>query len=310
MDIRSLLASRTRWQPATETAAIKASQGVADTDASTGTSSTSSVSGDSTKTGQKGGLTGTGGSTLGPLTALAMPSADSVAADKKQLGDELSMTLAIAGIKTTPPIEFSTDPSGNVTVPDSDPRAGDIRKALDNQPELKQRLNKLVSDAQLMEHGYAVQGWYKQVNAGTSGEQANKNLLAAAAKIDGAKGFTLGDEGLSLDVEGMGAKLMQADAAPPSDDEKMWRETLRLTNRKRDSGVTAAAKEENQTEQAEAKEQTRRKGKALGKPDGDMATQNKEEIQQAVDAIFRKTELGLAAIGPAKTSGAETAALS
>ncbi len=306
MDIRSLLASRTRWQPATETAATKANQQVAETNTSTGTSSTSGTTGETEKTGQKGGLSGTGGSTLGPLTTLAMPSADSVAADKKQLGDELSMTLAIAGIKTTPPIDFSTDPSGNVTVSDSDPRAGDIRKVLDNQPELKQRLNKLVSDAQLMEHGAAVQGWYSQVNAGTSGEQANKNLIAAAKQIDAAKGFTLSDEGMSLEVEGMGAKLMQADAAPPSDDEKMWRETLRLTNRKRDSGVTAATKEEKQAEQADHSDQTRRKGKALGKQ-AEEEKQSNEQVREATETIFRQTELGMAAISPAKADGAGTA---
>jgi hypothetical protein len=306
MDIRSLLASRTRWQPATETAATKANQQVAEANTSTGTSSTSGTTGETEKTGQKGGLSGTGGSTLGPLTTLALPSADSVAADKKQLGDELSMTLAIAGIKTTPPIDFSTDPSGNVTVSDSDPRAGDIRKVLDNQPELKQRLNKLVSDAQLMEHGAAVQGWYSQVNAGTSGEQANKNLIAAAKQIDAAKGFTLSDEGMSLEVEGMGAKLMQADAAPPSDDEKMWRETLRLTNRKRDSGVTAAAKEEKQAEQADRSDQTRRKGKALGKQ-AEEEKQSNEQVREATETIFRQTELGMAAISPAKADGAGTA---
>ncbi|SNR84608.1 MULTISPECIES: hypothetical protein [unclassified Azospirillum] len=330
MDIRSLLASRTRWQPATETAATKASQGVADTGTSTGPSSTSGVSGDTSKTGQNGGVTGTGGSTLGPLTALAMPSADSVAADKKQLGDELSMTLAIAGIKTSPPIEFSTDPSGNVTVSDSDPRAGDIRKALDNQPELKQRLNKLVSDAQLMEHGDAVLGWYKQVNAGTSGTQANKNLIAAAERIDAAKGFTLNSEGLTLDVEGLGAKLMQPDKVPPSDDEKMWRETLRLTNRAsggvvaaaaqdrereaaesrnpepstKGSNVTTTAEQESDLQAAQRRNQARQQGLNIGDDEDKRFGDRKdgteaEQLQKRVNEIFRKTSLGLAAIGPA-----------
>jgi hypothetical protein len=290
MDIRSLLASRTIWQPVTETSAIKASQQTQTADVSDAGDAAASP------TGTTGAVTGTSADPLGPLSALAMPSTESVARDKQQLGDELGMALAIAGIKPAPPIDFSTDASGNVTVADSDPRAGDIRKVLDNQPELKQRLNKLVSDAQLMEHGDAVMGWYKQVNAGTSGNQANKNLIAAARQIDAATGFTLNEEGLSLDVEGMGAKLMQAAAAPPSDDEKMWEATLRLTDRMRESGVTAAAQEEKQLDDAERKGHARRKGKGIGEEEKAL---DKEGIKQAAEEIFRKTPLGLAAVGPA-----------
>jgi hypothetical protein len=300
MDIRSLLASRTRWQSVTDSSASKKADGSTQTQAAA-SSETESTSTNS----QAGAITGTGTDTVGPLSALAMPSAESVAEDKRQLSLDLSNALAIAGIKPSPPIDFATDPSGNVTVDDSDPRAAEINKALDNQPELKQRLNKLVSDAQLMEHGDAVMGWYKQVNAGTSGNQANKNLIAAAQQIDAATGFTLDEKGLSLDVEGMGAKLMQADPAPPSDDEKMWKETLRLTDRMRESGVTAAAREDSQTEEAERQGQARRKGKSTAEKDEDKEL-DKEGIKQAAEEVFRKTPLGLAAVGPNTSAPADT----
>lgn len=317
MDIRSLLASRTRWQPAAETSATKAATS-GETQSTTGTSS------------QTGAITGTNTNPLGPASALAMPSAESVAADKQKLDDDLSQALAIAGIKPSPPIDFNLDANGNVTVDDNDPRAAVIKKVLADQPELNQRLGKLVSDAQLMEHGDAVLGWYKQVNAGTSGIQANKNLIAAAERIDAAKGFTLKSEGLSLDVEGLGAKLMQPDKVPPSDDEKMWRETLRLTNRAsggvvaaavedqqmeaaeqgdpepntQGSNVTAIAEQESALQAAQRRNQARRQGIIIGEDDDKRFGDRKdgtdaEMIQKRVNEIFRKTSLGLAAIGPA-----------
>lgn len=292
MDIPSTLANRTRWQPGA-TAAPSSGPGIVKPGQTVSGSQEYGYVGTPTgETLKVGALTATGNSTLGALSALALPSAESVAADKRELGQELTMVLAVAGIKPNPPIDFALDGSGAVTVDDSDPRAPAIREALANQPDLSQRFAKLIADAQMMEHGAAVQGWYGQVNAGTSGDQANRNLVAAAAQINAATGFTLGGDGLSLEVEGMGAKLMQVEAAPPTDDEKMWRETLRLTERTGEGGVIAAANAEEQLEAAQRQGEPRRQGKRLGRTDADGT--EAERVRQAAEAIFRRVAQGTA----------------
>ena len=237
MDIQSLLARRTQWQPFTASAtgatqATKNSEDVASSDAAG-----SSAAGESSSS--QGGITGTTGTQIEGLSKLELPSADSVKRDKAALGNELQMALGIAGIRSSPPITFIRNDEGEVDVAADDPRRAEIMAALDNQPDLKQRLGKLVGDAQLMEHAAAQTGWYRQINAGTGEADANRNLISAAKQIDAASDFTLEGNELTLEVTGMGEKLMQAGVAPPTDDEKMWRETLRLTERSRLSDPAA-----------------------------------------------------------------------
>lgn len=262
MDIQSLLARRTQWQPfaATATSATQATSG---SDEATETGTTSSSTGESS--GSQGGITGTTGTKIEGLSALELPSADSVKRDKAALGNELQMVLAIAGIRSSPPITFTRDEQGELDVAADDPRRADIMAALDNQPDLKNRLGKLVSDAQLMEHAAAQAGWYRQINAGTAEADANRNLISAAKQIDAASGFTLEGNELTLEVTGMGEKLMQAGVAPPTDDEKMWRETLRLTERPRLSDPAARpGSPEARKRDEEEDEDNQRSGKIIG----------------------------------------------
>lgn len=264
MDIQSLLARRTQWQPfaATATSATQATKSSDDVTGSDATSS--SVTGESTSS--QGGITGTKGTQIEGLSNLEMPSADSVKRDKAALGNELQMALGIAGIRSSPPITFIRNEEGELDVAADDPRRADIMAALDNQPDLKRRLDKLVGDAQLMEHAAAQAGWYRQINAGTAEADANRNLISAAKQIDAASGFTLEGNELSLEVTGMGEKLMQAGVAPPTDDEKMWRETLRLTERPRlsDPAARPGSPEARKRDDEEEDEDNKRSGQIIG----------------------------------------------
>lgn len=186
-----------------------------------------------------GALTGTGTSRaqglLGPLPDLALPSSENVAADIKALGDELRMVLAVAGIQSDPPVEMRIDGQGRVQVDPDDPRRAAIENALSQDPDLGRRLAKLVGDAQLLEQGAAVAGWYDQVAGGVSGDQANRNLMAAADQINRSTGFTLAGDDLTLEVTGLGKSLMAGNQFLLSEDEIIFRETLRLTDRQKDS---------------------------------------------------------------------------
>lgn len=217
---------------------------------------------------QVGGLTATNHSMVEGLPMIEFPTRETVVADTQKVGDDLRMTLAMAGIKSEPPLAFRIDTSGNVKVDGDDPRAAEVNKVLSREPDLQNRLRKLVNDAQLMEHGDAIEGYYSQVNAGADAEVASKRLVAAGQKIGAATGFTLdGDGKLSLECAGMGKELMPPEPTQVSDEEKMWREMMRLTDRTRRTGVVAAAEE---AEAAEKKDRDQREGaddKSSGQPD-------------------------------------------
>lgn len=268
MDIKELLAARMRWQPAPT---VSGTSGTAKT-ASSGTQSAGAgekvgFHGAPTgKTMQVGGLTATNHSMVDGLPALELPSRESVEADRQQLGDELRMTLAMAGIKSAPPLAFRTDASGQVKVDGDDARAAAVNDVLSREPDLQNRLRKLVGDAQMMEHADAVQGYYQQVNAGGNAEAASKRLVAAGQQIDAANGFTLDGDGLSLECDGMGKALMPPEPTQVSDEERMWREMLRLTDRTRQSGVVAAAED---AAEAEKKDKDMRQQDEKDDPEGE-----------------------------------------
>lgn len=198
---------------------------------------------------QASGLTGTGTNLLDNLPPLALPTPDSVAADRQKVGDALSQTLAIAGIKSDPPIAFRLDGSGGVAVDGDDPRAELVNGVLAREPALRQQLNKLVSDAQLIEQASASEGYIQQVQAGADPAAAGQRLVAAGQAIANTTGFTLGSDGkLSLEVTGLGRKLVPPEPTQVSDDEKLFREIIRLTDRTRRTGVTAAAEDATQQE--------------------------------------------------------------
>ncbi|MBP7340536.1 hypothetical protein [Niveispirillum sp.] len=268
MDIKELLAARTRWQPAPTVSGTSGTAKTAGTSTDgIGTGGEVGLDGaDTGKTTQTGGLTGTNHSMVDGLPALELPSRESVEADRQQLGDELRMTLAMAGIKSDPPLAFSTDASGQVKVEGDDPRAAAVNDVLSREPDLQNRLRKLVSDAQMLEHADAVQGYYQQVNAGGNAEAASTRLVEAGRQIDAAKGFTLAGEGLTLECDGMGKALMPPEPTQVSDEERMWREMLRLTDRTRQSGVVAAAEDAAEAEKKDkdTRQQDNRKGAEEG----------------------------------------------
>lgn len=258
MDIQgSSSSNRVRWQPTAGAAGTSGVTGnkVGSVDAGEKVGFHGAPTGE---TMQVGGLTATNHSMVEGLPALEMPSRESVAADTQKVGDELRMALAVAGIKSAPPLAFRVDTSGNVQVDGDDPRAAEVNKVLSREPELQNRLRKLVNDAQLMEHGDAIEGYYSQVNAGADAEAASKRLAAAGQKIGAATGFTLDADGkLSLECTGMGKELMPPEPTQVSDEEKMWREMMRLTDRTRRTGVVAAAED---AEAAEKKDRDQREG--------------------------------------------------
>jgi hypothetical protein len=133
---------------------------------------------------------------------------------------------------------------GEIDVDASDPRRQQILDTLKQNPDLSQKLKKLVSDVQFLEHAKATEGWYKQVNAGIDPDKANQNLLSASAQIDKATGFTLKGDELTLEASGLGEKLMDVEKGAVSDDEKMWKETLRLTDRRKDGLIRDPAQVE------------------------------------------------------------------
>lgn len=263
MDIQgSSNSNRVRWQPTTGAAGTSGVSGnaIGSADAGKKVGFHGAPTGESM---QVGGLTATNHSMVEGLAALEMPSRESVAADTQTVGDELRMALAVAGIKSAPPLAFRIDTSGNVKVDGDDPRAAEVNEVLSREPELQNRLRKLVGDAQTMEHADAVEGYYSQVNAGADAEGASKRLVAAGHKISGATGFTLDADGkLSLECAGMGKELMPPQPTQVSDEEKMWREMMRLTDRTRRTGVVAAAQD---AEAAEKKDRDHRESNG-GKP--------------------------------------------
>lgn len=238
MDIQGIGSSRSLWRPAASGVSAS-SAGAADAGEKIGFHGAPTG-----ETMQVGTLTGTNHSMVEGLPVIEMPSRESVAADAEKLGDDLRLTLAMAGIKGDPPLEFRVDAAGNVKLNPDDPRAATVNGVLSREPDLQNRLRKLVGDAQMMEHADAVQGYYQQVNAGADAETAAKWLVAAGQQISAATGFTLdGDGKLALESAGMGKALMPPEATQVSDEEKMWREMMRLTDRTRKSGVVAAAAE-------------------------------------------------------------------
>lgn len=268
MDIQgSSSSNRVRWQPTAGAAGTSGVSGgkAGSVDAGEKVGFHGALTGE---TMQVGGLTATNHSMVEGLPTLELPSRESVAADTQKVGDELRMALAMAGIKSEPPLAFRVDTSGNVKVDGDDPRAAEVNKVLSREPELLNRLRKLVGDAQMMEHADAVEGYYSQVNAGADAEAASKRLVAAGQKISGATGFTLDADGkLSLECAGMGKELMPPEPTQVSDEEKMWREMMRLTDRTRRTGVVAAAED---AEAAEKKDRDHREssgGNASDQPD-------------------------------------------
>lgn len=198
------------------------------------------------------GVTGTAPPADGSLGSLelVLPSAESVETDRAALGSELQIALGVAGIRAVPPIDFKLD-QGEIDVDASDPRRQQILDTLKQNPDLSTKLKKLVSDAQFLEHGKAQEGWYKQVNAGVDPDKANQNLLNAAAQIDKSTGFTLKGDELTLEASGLGEKLMDVEKGAVSDDEKMWKETLRLTDRRKDGLIRDPAQVEQERKQDE-----------------------------------------------------------
>lgn len=249
MDIQALLAARTQWRPAPTLSGALATAATAGTGSAEKTGF-EEVAAD--KPAAAGGLTGTHQGKVDGLPALELPSRESVEADRRQLGDSLRMTLAMAGIKSTPPLAFHTDASGQVRVAGDDSRAAAVNDVLSREPDLQNRLRKLVSDAQMMEHADAVQGYHQQVNAGGNADAASRRLVSAARQIDMATGFSLDGDALSLECDGMGKALMPPEPTQVSDEERMWREMLRLTDRTRQTGVVAAAQDAAEAEKTDS----------------------------------------------------------
>lgn len=243
MDIQALLAARTRWQPAPTVSGTTKTAGTG-TDG-IGTGGEVGFQGAATsQTHQARNLTGTKQGLVESASQVQEepPTASGVEADRKEVGRQLQMALAIAGIQASPPIKFTLDDkTGRPVVAGDDARSAEVQKVLDSDPDLQGKLVTLIGDAQQVEKDAAKAGWMRQVNNGTSQKEANRNLANANQQIDKARGFALDGDDLTLDVTGMGDRLMQADPAPPSDDERMWRETMRLTDRTGPTGVTGAA---------------------------------------------------------------------
>lgn len=257
MDIQgSNNSSRVGWQPAS---------GASGTRSVTGSKAEVTSAGDDVgfpgeakaQTMQATGLTGTGHSILqGP--PLQLPTKESVAADTEKMEAELRIALSMAGIKSDPPIAFRVQTNGRVTVDGSDPRAAAVNEMLARDRDLETGLHKLVCDAQFIEQSDAIEGFYSQVNAGADPDVAIHPLKAAQQKIGAASGFTMDVDGkLSFECSGMGKELMPPAAEQVSDEEKMWREMMRLTDRTRRTGVVAAAED---AEAAEKKDRDRREG--------------------------------------------------
>lgn len=246
MDIQALLAARTKWQPAPTLSGTAGTMRTANT-GTDGIGAGGEIGFDAAGTGQTtptGGLTGTSNSMVDGASQVQEepPTAAEVEAARQEVGRQLQMALAIAGIQASPPIKFTLDDkTGRPVVAGDDPRRAEVQKVLEDDPDLQGKLVTLIGTAQQVEKDAAKAGWQRQVNNGTSQKEANRNLANANQQIDKATGFNLDGDDLSLDVTGMGARLMQADPAPPSDDERMWRETMRLTDRTGPSGVTGAA---------------------------------------------------------------------
>lgn len=198
------------------------------------------------------GVTGTAPPANGSLGSLEplLPSAESVATDRAALGSELQIALGVSGIRAVPPIDFKMK-NGEIDVDASDPRRQQVLDTLKQNPDLSTKLKKLVSDVQFLEHAKATEGWYKQVNAGIDPDKASQNLLGAAGQIDKATGFTLKGDELTLEASGLGEKLMAVEKGAVSDDEKMWKETLRLTNRRKGSLIADPAQVEKERKEDE-----------------------------------------------------------
>jgi len=258
---------RVRWQP---TAGALGTSGVSESKvgSSDAGEKVGSHGAPTCETMQVGGLTATNHSMVEGLPTLELPSRESVAADTQKVGDELRMALAVAGIKSDPPLAFRVDTSGTVKVDGDDPRAAEVNQVLSREPDLQNGLRKLVSDAQMMEHADAVEGYYSQVNAGADAEAASKRLVAAGQQIGGATGFTLDAEGkLSLECAGMGKDLMPPEPTQVSDEEKMWREMMRLTDRTRRTGVVAAAEDAQAAEKKDRDQREDTGRQSAGQPD-------------------------------------------
>lgn len=273
MDIQALLAARTRWQPASAVSGSTATSKTAGTETgSIGTGGEIGFHGAATgKTMVVGGLTATNHSLVESATDAQEepPSAADVEAARKQIGHQLQMALGIAGIQPSPPLRFALNVAGEPELAGDDPRAAQVQQVLDGDPALRDQLKQLLADARQVEQAAAQAGWLRQVNGGMSQKEADRNLKNAMDQIGKANGFTLDGDDLTLDVTGMGDRLMAADAAPPSDDERMWRETLRLTDRMAPTGVTGAAAMARAEDQA-AKDGPDRVGLRLGGPKPDL----------------------------------------
>lgn len=273
MDIQALLAARTRWQPASAVSGSSKSAGASATGThDIGTGGEIGFHGAPTgKTMDVGGLTATNHSLVESATSAqeAPPTAADVETARRQVGQQLQMALAIAGIQASPPIQFKLNDQGQPEVAGDDPRAAQVQQVLDGDQDLKDKLTTLIGDAQQVEQAAAKAGWMRQLNGGVTQKEADRNLQNAMNQIGKANGFTLDGDELTLDSTGMGDRLMQADAAPPTDDERMWRETMRLTDRMAPSGVTGAAAMARAEEQA-AKDGPDALGLRLGGPKPDL----------------------------------------
>lgn len=160
------------------------------------------------------------------------PTAETVAQDRRAVAADLRALFGNAGIAADPPIRFTVSAFDGSIGPDrSDPRCQAVTGALDQHPELVREMAELVYNMQLGEHAQAMQGWFDQVNAGRSPPDADRDMLNAVQRIFDDNGFSFGRGDISIDVEGTGHRLMPAGDVPASNDQKLWREILRLTGR-------------------------------------------------------------------------------
>ncbi|GGE88894.1 hypothetical protein GCM10011317_52390 [Niveispirillum cyanobacteriorum] len=169
---------------------------------------------------------------MGPLPLNPeLPTPKGVAAKVKGVGSDFRMVLAVAGISTDPPIRMKLDGQGSIILDADDPQSVDVQKLLTENKSLAWNVSQLVREAQRAEETEATTAWHEQVSAGTSPQQANRAFTQAHHQISAASGFSLSGEELSFDVTGMGRKLMGQGGVGSAEDEIMFRETLRLTDR-------------------------------------------------------------------------------
>lgn len=170
---------------------------------------------------------------MGPLPLNPeLPTPEGVAAKAKGVGADFRMALAVAGISTDPPIKMKLDGQGSIMLNADDPRSADVQKVLTENKDLAWSVSQLVRDAQRAEEAEASAAWHEQVSSGTSPQQANQTFTQAHHQISAASGFSLSGEELSFDVTGMGRKLMGQGGIGSAEDEIVFRESLRLTDRK------------------------------------------------------------------------------